>query len=114
MSSDPTGGRFPTALGKKLGLRPGDRLALDHAPAGWSVSDPPENVDIVAGPEPADLIISFYRVADELEQRLPDLARRIFPAGALWVAWPDGLAVTEATSLTGSFAVTPSSSVLWT
>jgi hypothetical protein len=33
-------------------------------------------------------LLSFFRQADELPRRLPALISRIFPAGALWVAWP--------------------------
>jgi hypothetical protein len=40
----------------------------------------------VAGP--ADVIVAFVRSAGDLAQRLPSLAERIFPAGALWIAWP--------------------------
>jgi hypothetical protein len=42
----------------------------------------------VEPPEPADLIVAFFRQADELSRRLPDLVRRIQPDGALWIAWP--------------------------
>lgn len=73
---------------KKLGLKPGHRLSLDHAPRGWSATDPPPDLLVVDAPEPADVIISFHRSADELAERIPDLARRIYPSGALWLAWP--------------------------
>ena len=33
-------------------------------------------------------MVAFFREEAELPDRLPDLARRIFPAGSLWVAWP--------------------------
>jgi hypothetical protein len=36
----------------------------------------------------ADVIISFFRAGADLGRRLPALAERIYPAGALWVAWP--------------------------
>jgi hypothetical protein len=42
----------------------------------------------VADDEAADLIVAFFTAASELPDRLPDLSRRIFPAGMLWVAWP--------------------------
>jgi hypothetical protein len=83
-----TAGYSSTPQAKKLGLKPGCRLSLDHAPPGWNLTDPPEGMDIVDAPEPADVIISFYRVAVELAERLPDLGQRIFPSGALWIAWP--------------------------
>jgi len=33
-------------------------------------------------------VISFFGAARELPDRLPGLVKRIYPAGALWVAWP--------------------------
>ena len=70
----------------KLGLRPGQRIHLHHPPPGWDLADPPDGL-IDAGPDgPADVIIAFFRAAGDIE--LEGLARRIYPAGALWVAWP--------------------------
>jgi Protein of unknown function (DUF3052) len=77
-----------TPQARKLGLKPGHRLALDDPPAGWHLQEPP---DALLAPDPdgaADVIIAFFRTAAELPDRLPALARRIFPAGALWAAWP--------------------------
>ena len=72
----------------KLGIKPGQRLCLDHPPDNWSLTDPPDGVILVHAAAPADIIVSFFRTADELSARLPKLAPRIFPTGALWVAWP--------------------------
>ena len=42
-----------------------------------------------AGPDgPADLIIAFFSAAIDIAGELGGLARRIYPAGALWLAWP--------------------------
>jgi hypothetical protein len=72
----------------KLGLRPGQRVYLHHPPAGWDLADPPDGL-IDAGPDgPADLIIAFFRARAVIAGELDGLARRIYPAGALWVAWP--------------------------
>ena len=72
----------------KLGLRPGQRVHLHHPPAGWDLADPPDGL-IDAGPDgPADLIIAFFGLRAEIAEELGGLARRIYPAGALWVAWP--------------------------
>ena len=72
----------------KLGLRPGQRVHLHHPPAGWDFADPPDGL-INAGPDgPADLIIAFFGTRAEIAGELDGLARRIYPAGALWVAWP--------------------------
>jgi hypothetical protein len=77
-----------TPQARKLGLKPGQRIALDGSPAGWSLSDPPPGLVDVAAPEPADVIVGFFAAAAELPLRLPALVERIRPAGALWVAWP--------------------------
>jgi hypothetical protein len=72
----------------KLGLRPGQRVHLYHPPAGWDLADPPDGL-IDAGPDgPADLIIAFFRSRAMIAGELDGLARRVYPAGALWVAWP--------------------------
>jgi FG-GAP repeat len=77
-----------TPQARKIGLKPGVRPSLDHPPKGWRLADPPDGVRIVRAPEPADVIISFFDTAKPLPARLPGLAKRIFPNGMLWVAWP--------------------------
>ncbi len=80
-------GYSQTPLAKKLGIKPGASLALDEAPPGWAVPDLPDGV-AAAGDGPADVVLAFFREAAELPERLPALARRVFPAGSLWLAWP--------------------------
>jgi hypothetical protein len=82
------GGYSSTPQSRKLGIKPEQRISLDHPPAGWSLTDPPADVTYVDTPEPADLIISFFSAAAELPRRLPALTERVYPSGALWVAWP--------------------------
>jgi hypothetical protein len=83
-----------TPLWKKLGLREGARALLIDAPAGWRIPDAPADVTIRrergaarrgAG---AENIIAFFCALAGVRESLPLLAQRIFPAGALWVAWP--------------------------
>jgi hypothetical protein len=52
------------------------------------LADPPPELVHVEATEPADVILAFFGTADELTRRLPELAQRIYPAGALWIAWP--------------------------
>jgi hypothetical protein len=78
-------GYSSTPQARKLGLKPGSRLAVVGAPPGWVLQDPPPTVAAPAGP--VDVLIVFARAAAELTG-LPALAERIFPDGALWVAWP--------------------------
>jgi hypothetical protein len=76
------------AQAAKLGLRAGQLVHLHHAPSGWDLADPPDGL-IEAGPDgPADVIIAFFTAAASIPAELEVLARRIYPAGALWVAWP--------------------------
>jgi len=83
-----TAGYSAASQARKLGLKPGHRVALDEPPAGWQLREPPDGL---RGPDPdgaADVIVAFFREGAEIGGRLPALARRIFPAGALWAAWP--------------------------
>jgi hypothetical protein len=83
-----TAGYSGTPQARKLGLKPGQRVCLDRPPDGWQLADPPAGLDHVAGAEPADVILSFFGAARELPGRLPALVERIYPDGALWIAWP--------------------------
>jgi hypothetical protein len=77
-----------TPQARKLGLKPGQRVALDHPPPRWRLTKPPPELTHVEAREPADVVISFFGAARELPDRLPGLVKRIYPAGALWAAWP--------------------------
>lgn len=80
-------GYSSTPQARKLGLKPGQRVRIDQPPDGWALDHPPE-LSMVAEPEAADVILSFFRNAAELPARLPALAAAIYPEGALWIAWP--------------------------
>ena len=73
---------------RKLGLKPGQRVSLDDPPPGWGLADPPDGLEHVGAPGGADVIIAFFTRAEEIGARLPALADRIFPDGAVWAAWP--------------------------
>jgi hypothetical protein len=77
-------GYSPTPQARKLGLKPGLRVCLDDAPRGWSLDDPPE-LDLVADGR-VDVLIAFVRSPDDLAAAA--WGERIFPNGAVWVAWP--------------------------
>jgi hypothetical protein len=83
-----------TPLAKKLGVRSGDALLLIAAPPGWSVPDLPEGVSVATerhrsvAEQSAQLIIAFHTELATLRESIPALAPRIFPAGAIWAAWP--------------------------
>jgi len=83
-----TAGYSGTPQARKLGIKPGHRVSLDAPPPGWTLLDPPPGLVPVDPPGAADVLVAFFRGADELPRRLPELVRRIYPAGALWIAWP--------------------------
>jgi hypothetical protein len=83
-STGPSG----TPQARKLGLKAGLRVALDAPPGGWALNDPPAGMRPADPDDGADVIIAFFRSAEQLTSRLPALAQRVFPAGAVWVLWP--------------------------
>ena len=75
------------AKGKRLSL-PHCQIVLHQPPQGWALADPPSGL---AGPGPdgqADVIVAFFTEAGDIAVQIGELGRRIFPAGAVWVAWP--------------------------
>ncbi len=82
-----------TPLPQKLGIKPGHRVALLGAPAGFGrvLGKLPEGVTLKAalsGRAPYDVIVFFVTTARELERRFAPVANRLEPSGGLWVAWP--------------------------
>jgi hypothetical protein len=83
-----TAGYSGTPLPRKLGIKPGHRLALLGAPDGFEL-ELPEDVSVRrhAGGK-ADVILTFHTARAELEGRLPALRAMMEPAAGLWIAWP--------------------------
>jgi hypothetical protein len=78
-----------TPLPAKLGVKPGQRLALSAAPDGFLRSLgvlPAETCLTTRGA--FDLGVFFVRSAHELAAALAKGLPRLDPAGALWIAWP--------------------------
>jgi hypothetical protein len=73
---------------RKLGIVPGMRWAVDSRPDGWSFEIEPAPTDEVRPGAPTDVVVAFVRVAEHLPPTLERLEESIFPAGALWIAWP--------------------------
>jgi hypothetical protein len=88
-----------TSLDRKLGIKPGHRVALLGAPAGFegeTLGPLPDGVRVVrrAGGT-ADVIVSFHTRRTELARRLPALRAMMAPAAGLWIAWPKRVARME-------------------
>ena len=83
-----------TPLPKKLGIKPGHRIRLIGAPAGFgdTLGALPQPVDVVSsddeGASSLDLVLFFTDSADVLRARFDALAASLTPAGMLWIAWP--------------------------
>ena len=73
---------------RKLGLNPGVRWSVDGTAPGWSFEVQPDPADRVAVGSPADVVLAFITAAEQIEPTLVRLERSVFPAGALWIAWP--------------------------
>ena len=84
-------GYSATPLARKLGIRPGDTVALVGAPRGFEdeLEELPDGVQVRhrAGGHPS-LAVLFTTRARDLERRFASLARSVWPDGGLWVAWP--------------------------
>jgi hypothetical protein len=90
-----------TPLPKKLGIKPGHRLALVAAPDGFEASlrqvglDGEVTVETLAeaparvsAAQRHDVIVAFVTERAELAKSFGPLAAALDPAGGLWIAWP--------------------------
>ena len=71
---------------RKLGIKPGVRLVVVGAADGWEFAEPLDGVEPVP-PGSTDVALVFVRSESGLAG-LETWGRWIFPAGALWIAWP--------------------------
>jgi hypothetical protein len=81
-----------TPLVKKLGFKEGFRAALVNPPKNFQRElDPlPDSVTLFDGtlPKGLDLILLFVDSQKTLAKEFPRLAKKLFPSGMLWIAWP--------------------------
>ncbi|GHJ46795.1 hypothetical protein Cs7R123_41370 [Catellatospora sp. TT07R-123] len=80
-----------TPLARKLGIKAGHRVALLHAPAGFTVPDLPDGAavaDGLHGTTPLDVIVLFAAMRTVLDRNLAAVRPRMAPAAGFWVAWP--------------------------
>lgn len=88
-----TAGYSGTPLAQKLGIKPGMRIALLHAPGGIeaALGELPPDTQLQHGlrkSDRVDLILGFVTERAHLEANIGWLVTTLPPAGALWVAWP--------------------------
>jgi hypothetical protein len=84
-----TGGYSGTPVAKKLGVRPGDVVALVGAPRDWTVPDLPDGARLRRSlGRGAEVVIGFVRRAAELEKVVAAVSAVLGPEESLWVVWP--------------------------
>ena len=86
-----TVGYSGTPLPRKLGIKPGSRVAWVRAPEHFDalLGELPDGARVKArAAAPVDLVVCFATRRGQLERELPRLQRAIRPDGAVWAAWP--------------------------
>lgn len=86
-----TAGYSGTPLIKKLGIKPGQRIAIIGGPPDyWDLLGPlPEGVQVVEeATGPLDLLHLFFTNQADMRAGLAGYARAIAPDGMIWVSWP--------------------------
>jgi hypothetical protein len=86
-----------TPLPRKLGIKPGGRVGTRNAPADFerTLGPLPDGAALRAiavgrspGADRFDVIVCFAPTSQDLERDFAPAARRLSPAGGLWIAWP--------------------------
>jgi hypothetical protein len=80
-----------TPLPKKLGIKPGFRIAFLALPAEVRLelkSDLALCDSVKEEKAKLDFAMIFVKSQAELKEHFPAFARRLAPAGMLWVSWP--------------------------
>ena len=75
----------------KLDIKPGYRVQLLDAPAGFAnlLRPLPEGTTMVGSrAKHADCILSFAKSSTDLARNVATLPARLPPAGLLWIGWP--------------------------
>jgi hypothetical protein len=83
------GGYSGTPLAKKIGVKPGHRVGLLHAPPRWDIPGLPADCEVTeAGPRDADVTVAFYSERQDLSAEAPALVDALADHAMLWIAWP--------------------------
>jgi len=77
-------------LAKKLGIKEGFNLLFVNTPeTARELLDLPENITLNSGArKPIDLVWLFVTSKRELERAFSTQAKKLRPAGMLWISWP--------------------------
>ena len=90
-----TAGYSGTPLVKKLGIKPGDKLAMVNEPLAFprELVGLPPTVEVMSAdenPKPGtiNVIILFLKTQAEMKKLLPAMKSKIAQNGMIWTAWP--------------------------
>lgn len=83
---DASAGYSGTPQATKLGLTTSTTWDVVDAPDDWAFQTAPDATLRRDGD--ADVVLAFVRSAADVRRTVEQQERRIFPAGALWIAWP--------------------------
>ena len=77
-----------TPLPQKLGIKPNARVALVDAPADFALALPAGAALVDGKAREVDVIVWFVTARATFAAKLASIAKRMQPAGGLWIAWP--------------------------
>ena len=80
-----------TPLIKKLGIKPGFKVAFVNAPPDFVQSlDLPADTTLCSSSsrKPHDFVLLFVKSKSELAQKFALMAAKLKPDGMLWISWP--------------------------
>jgi hypothetical protein len=77
-----------TPLPKKLGIKPSFRVLLKNTPAEVRAELREALAQCVAKQDALDFAMLFTNSRAELKKEFAQIAKRLAPAGMLWVSWP--------------------------
>ena len=81
-----------TPLVKKLGFKPGFRVAFVNAPSEFAsdLGELPDDIQVLNDNlrSPLDLVVLFVTSQRAVKSAFPKLAKKLANNGMLWVSWP--------------------------
>lgn len=83
-------GYSETPLVKKLGIKPGFNIAFVNAPVDFfDELTLPQDIKVNSRTQkPLDFVLLFVKSEKDLKKEFSQHAKRLGPAGMIWVAWP--------------------------
>ncbi len=84
-------GYSKTPLAKKLGIRPGDEVAVLDAPFAYleKIDPAPEGIRLTGAPGPKTAVAHLFTASrSRLAEVLAHCREAMDPAAMLWVSWP--------------------------